>query len=303
MNYFPFHVGDYVASTAHLSWDEDMAYTRLIRSYYQTEKPIPKDKAYRFARAVTVAQKKAVDQVLNEFFVLEDDGHHQKRCDDEIAKFAQKQSKEPVKKENERERQNRARARRKALFSELSSHGITAPWDATTDALQEALSRCKDAPVTPPVTRDNTATQEPRTNNQEPITKIEDTGIQTPMPRAALVCVVVKKAGIGIVNPQHADLEPLLDRGATVQDFEDAAHIAVANGKGFAYCIGIVKGRLIDAERGRKSGAQVESFKERDARIGRERWEQMTGKVHPDNVPKQPSNVIDITPQFLEIAQ
>jgi hypothetical protein len=45
---------------------------------------------------------------------------------------------------------------------------------------------------------------------------------------------------------------------------------------------------------------QLESFKERDARIGRERWEQMTGERHPDSEPSQaPSsilNVIDITP-------
>lgn len=48
---------------------------------------------------------------------------------------------------------------------------------------------------------------------------------------------------------------------------------------------------------------QVESFKERDDRKARERWEQMTGEVHPDNLPKQAANVIDITPQFLEISQ
>jgi hypothetical protein len=35
--------------------------------------------------------------------------------------------------------------------------------------------------------------------------------------------------------------------------------------------------------RGRAAGKSAESFRERDARIGRERWEQMTGQVHPDN--------------------
>ena len=93
MNYFPFHVGDYVASTAHLSWDEDMAYTRLIRVYYQTEKPIPKDKAYRLARATTQTQKAAVDSVLEEFFTLDAGAYRQSRCEEEIAKFTDKQSK------------------------------------------------------------------------------------------------------------------------------------------------------------------------------------------------------------------
>lgn len=43
----------------------------------------------------------------------------------------------------------------------------------------------------------------------------------------------------------------------------------------------------------------LESFKQADARIGRERWEQMTGEKHPDNLSKSTSDilsVIDITP-------
>lgn len=92
MNFFKHHLGDYAAATAHLSWDEDMAYTRLMRVYYQHEKPIPADKAQacRLARATTPVQKRAVETVLNEFFTLEDDGWHQKRCDEEIAAMQKK---------------------------------------------------------------------------------------------------------------------------------------------------------------------------------------------------------------------
>lgn len=136
MNYFPFHVGDYVASTAHLSWDEDMAYTRLIRIYYQTEKPIPKDKAYRLARATTVAQKAAVDSVLEEFFVLDDTGaYRQTRCDEEIAKFCDKQSK----------------AKRSA-DARWGHHQTQSDHDANAMRTHS----------------DGNANQEPRTNNQEP---------------------------------------------------------------------------------------------------------------------------------------
>ena len=52
-----------------------------------------------------------------------------------------------------------------------------------------------------------------------------------------------------------------------------------------------------------ESSPQIETFRERDARQGRERWEQMTGQTHPDNVARRAANVIDITPQFLELAQ
>lgn len=165
MNYFEDHIGDYAAATAHLTWDEDMAYTRLIRAYYHSEKPIPKDKAHRLARATTPAQRRAVDAVIEEFFSLEDGSFRQKRCDEEIARFQQKQAQDPAKKENDRDRQARARARRKALFEELRHAGIIAPWDASTEQLQAALSQLTSQQSHTTVTRDkpcdNTATQTP----------------------------------------------------------------------------------------------------------------------------------------------
>lgn len=61
---------------------------------------------------------------------------------------------------------------------------------------------------------------------------------------------------------------------------------------------------LVDKAAKRTAAAQQgETFRERDARLGRERWEQMTGQPHPDNVARRAANVIDITPQFLELAQ
>jgi uncharacterized protein YdaU (DUF1376 family) len=95
LNYYEHHLGDYSAATAHLSWDEDQAYTRLLRAYYHQEKPIPLDlrEACRLVRASTTTQKKAVESVLREFFKQESDGWHQKRCDEEIERFQGKQSK------------------------------------------------------------------------------------------------------------------------------------------------------------------------------------------------------------------
>jgi uncharacterized protein YdaU (DUF1376 family) len=93
MNFFPFHINDYSGATSHLSWDEDMAYTRLLRAYYQAEKPIPKAQVYRFARCASSAQRKAVDTVLAEFFVLDADAYRQRRCDEEIAHYQDKQAK------------------------------------------------------------------------------------------------------------------------------------------------------------------------------------------------------------------
>lgn len=93
MNYYAHHIGDYAAATGHLSWDEDMAYTRLLRAYYLHERGIPEGQQYRLARASTPAQRKAVDTVLAEFFSLVEGEHRQKRADDEIARFQDKQRK------------------------------------------------------------------------------------------------------------------------------------------------------------------------------------------------------------------
>lgn len=87
MNFFKHHLGDYDSATTHLSWDEDMAYSRLMRVYYRDEKPIPIEPraAYRLARAQTKSQREAVNVVLAEFFMKQVDGWHNKRCDEEIA--------------------------------------------------------------------------------------------------------------------------------------------------------------------------------------------------------------------------
>lgn len=86
MNYFKHHIGDYDADTAHLTWLEDMAYTRLMRLYYRREQPIPKDlnQACRLVRATSKQERDAVALVLEEFFVSTDEGWRNKRCDEEI---------------------------------------------------------------------------------------------------------------------------------------------------------------------------------------------------------------------------
>ncbi|CAB4126104.1 Protein of unknown function DUF1376 [uncultured Caudovirales phage] len=96
MNYYPFHIGDYVSATRHLSWEEDAAYRRLLDCYYLTERPLPVEfKAVcRLVLAHTEAQREAVDTVLEEFFELTDDGWRSARADAEIDAMREKQQKQ-----------------------------------------------------------------------------------------------------------------------------------------------------------------------------------------------------------------
>ena len=95
MNYYEHHIGDYAEATAHLTFIEDATYSRLIRKYYATEKPLPIDVklVQRLINARSKEEKNSVVSVLNEFFTLTDDGWRQERCDHEITRFKDKQNK------------------------------------------------------------------------------------------------------------------------------------------------------------------------------------------------------------------
>lgn len=84
MNYYPFHIGDYLSATRHLSWEEDAAYRRLLDTYYTTEKPLPSDlrAVCRLVLATTDSQREAVQTVLGEFFELTADGWINSRADE-----------------------------------------------------------------------------------------------------------------------------------------------------------------------------------------------------------------------------
>lgn len=95
MNYCEFHLGDYAKAAGHLSLIEHGVYFGLLRKYYSGEKPLPVDvgDVQRLVGARTEEEKDATLIVLREFFVLSEDGHHQARCDEEIARFRDKQEK------------------------------------------------------------------------------------------------------------------------------------------------------------------------------------------------------------------
>ena len=86
MNFYPFHIGDYISHTSHLTDEEDLAYRRMIDLYYMGELPFPNDSAW-IARRVR-SNPAIVLTLLNEYFELSEDGNwHNTRADREIAKY------------------------------------------------------------------------------------------------------------------------------------------------------------------------------------------------------------------------
>ena len=95
MKYYQHNLGDYAAATKHLSLLEHGVYRQLLDLYYGTEAPIPSDldKVCRLIGAYGTAQRRGVEQVLNEFFEKNLSGWYNKRADAEIAKYKAKAEK------------------------------------------------------------------------------------------------------------------------------------------------------------------------------------------------------------------
>lgn len=210
---------------------EHGAYRILLDAYYTREVPLPTDRraCYKLARAKNKDERAAVDYVLEEFFFEQGDGFHNERCDAEIADYYAKKPAAEEKRDNAKERQRKARERRKAIFEELSSHGVHMPWNATTEHAKAELSRIKSQPVTQPVTRDNTATsrQSPDTSLQNPTTQSVSCTQPVVGTRKGTVCGLLRQAGMSDAAPHYLD-EPTWDAILSKRTDEEIVEVAKA---------------------------------------------------------------------------
>lgn len=93
MHYFQFNIGDYASHTRHLSLMEDLAYRRMLDTYYLREQALPEDPA-QVARLIGMRDHIVeVEQVLSDFFDLTAEGWRHDRADAEIAHFRDKSMK------------------------------------------------------------------------------------------------------------------------------------------------------------------------------------------------------------------
>jgi uncharacterized protein YdaU (DUF1376 family) len=138
MNYYAFHIGDYIADTAHLTNEEDLCYRRAIDLYMMQEGPLGDglaDAKRTLSRRLRVDEQ-TLENVLEEFFTLTENGYEHARCNAEIAKYQAKSDK----------------------AKQAGKLGGT----------RKASKRLANAKRTP---SERLANQEPRTRNQEPRTR------------------------------------------------------------------------------------------------------------------------------------
>lgn len=141
MNYYSFHVGDWSLHTSHLTIEEEGVYRRLLDFYYDTESPIPETTQPVIRRLRLGSYAETVALILAEFFVLEADGWHNHRADLEIIAYRNKAAKA---------QENGKKGGRPPKNSGIETKPVNS--------------------ANPEITGSK-ANQEPRTKNQEPITK------------------------------------------------------------------------------------------------------------------------------------
>lgn len=150
MNYVQFHIGDWESGTRLLTPLEKGIYIDLLMLYYSTERPILRSYFDRITRGYTEDERKAFDYVVSQYFEEQDDGFHNARCDEEIAKAAEK---------SEKARKSIQARWNKAAKGPASSVSDTCrKLDESTDAIRTNNERNTDVLLT---------------NNQEPITNKE----------------------------------------------------------------------------------------------------------------------------------
>ena len=92
MHYYLFNIADYRKDTSHLTPLEHHIYRTLIDWYYLDESPIPKDNRSVMRRLSLGSQSeaRALQNVLNDFFIEKDDGFFHQRIDKDILEYHHK---------------------------------------------------------------------------------------------------------------------------------------------------------------------------------------------------------------------
>ena len=274
MNYYPFHLGDYAAHTAHLEAMEDLAYRRMLDAYYLREGPLPAE-PQEVARLIRMRQHIAeVEAVLREFFELTPEGWRHSRCDEEIERMQDKQAK--------------ARASAAASVNARRAKAQPSSNERAANVEQTLNERSTDVelPTPTPTPTPKEKEKAPRKRSATPaVARPDDVAEQTWTDWLALRRA--KKAPVTETVLEQARRES--EKAGMQLD----AFLQV-------WCMRGSQGLQADwiklAER-QVASRLPETFRERDERRARERWEEITGR--------RSSAPIDITPSapFLEIEQ
>jgi uncharacterized protein YdaU (DUF1376 family) len=255
---------------------EDLAYRRMLDAYYLREGQLPAD-VTEIARLIRLRDHAAtIRDVLNEFFEQTPEGWRHVRCDEEILRMQDKQAK--------------ARASAHASVNARKAKAQQPQSESTTNDERTLNERSTDVKLPTPTP---TPTPTP-VNKRQAVARPDDVwqniwddfltirkAKRSPLTQTALDAI-----------KREADKVPM--------SLNDALAMCCARGwQGF-------KAEWV-AELVAKNKAAPVSFAQQEREHGWKRWEEMTGREHPDRLAhegKQPQQFIDVqATDILEIGK
>jgi uncharacterized protein YdaU (DUF1376 family) len=178
MNFVQFHVGDWDSSTRLLSPLEKGIYIDLLFLYYSLERPLMRSECERISRAYTPEEKRALEYVLERFFMVEGDSYRHLRCDKEIEATRSKSAKAAA---SAKARWNRAKANIPCIHSEEEQLHEECEMDANASEthIRDASERNADGmltdnrkPIT--ITTEEKVEKEAKKSKREPTVSFPD---------------------------------------------------------------------------------------------------------------------------------
>lgn len=284
MNYYERHLGDWSKDTAGLSMLEEGAYNRLIDAYYAQEHGIEHERRYLVARAMSPAERKAVDAVLVRYFRRDGERWVKGRVEEEIAKA---QARIERARENGTRGGRPAKAKRNPEGTQQKPSGLSVGSENGTQS-----GTHEEAHHTPPIQRTTTTEARHTPDASERAGGVCDEvppaqvgqfeGHMDPPPRpieaspAVIAAIALRKRGYEDIHGHHPGLCDALGEGVTLDHLLAIADRYAGKGKPGSYVI--TAARREHAERGTSidggtNGASIngrESLCDRVARKGRE---------------------------------
>jgi uncharacterized protein YdaU (DUF1376 family) len=268
LNFYKRFIGDIQAKTGALTLAEFGAYDRLLDHYYSTEQAIPADKAHRICRAMSAPERAAVDAVLAEFFELTPEGYVQSKADEVIAKAL-------------------------PLIEAARANGKKGGRPKKPKTQQEPSGFQKDNPAETQLVK----ASQSQSQTHSPSLRSGEVGAEflgVPAKLLADWLPVRKAKKVGPLTETAADMlrREAGKAGLTVEQAIEACCL---------YGWGGFNAKWYAERQATNAGAApaAQSFAERDREAGMQRWEQMTGRQHPDR--QQSGVVIDLPPAQLAL--
>jgi uncharacterized protein YdaU (DUF1376 family) len=275
MKHYPHHIGDFDRATRHLTRIERSVYRDMLDLYYDTEQRLTLDMAALCRRIIARSNEEstAVEQVLNEFFTKTETGWYHDRCESEIEAYRSNNS--------QRAQAGKASAESKRLKRQQALIETATPVERPLNSVE---------------TNGNGASTNQSTNqpiNQEPI-KGESRKRSPQVERPDCVDEQIWSDWLQLRKAKKAPVTETVVKSANAEAakagmaLEEFLQIWCARGSQ-----GLEASWLTDKERARPK--RPASFAEVDRENGMRRWEEMTGRAHPDRA--QTAQIIEMEPR------